>query len=85
MDLSNVAIVALEAARLEDSLIFYGSEELGTVGLLNGEGVNSLDLTEWDELEGTASDIRNAVTTLDEAGFQGQYNLALAPKRFKMM
>ena len=85
MDLSNVAAVALEAARLEDSLIFNGSEDLGTEGLLNAEGTHSVDLNNWDEVGIAASDIINAVTTLDEAGFHGPYNLALAPKNYNML
>ncbi|MBD3205127.1 DUF2184 domain-containing protein [Candidatus Bathyarchaeota archaeon] len=85
MDLSNVATVALEAARMEDDLIFNGSEDLGTEGLLDAEGIHSVDLNDWDDVGMAASDIINAVTTLDEAGFHGPYNLALAPKNYNLL
>jgi len=83
LDVTPVAEAALEAARMEDDLVFNGAE--GTPGLLTVEGSNEVKLSNWDEVGTAADDIIKALTTLDNAGFHGPYSLALAPGRYNLL
>jgi len=83
LDTTAVAEAALEAARLEDNLIFNGAE--GVAGLLTAEGSNELKLSAWGEAGAAADDIIKALTELDSAGFHGPYSLALAPGRYNLL
>jgi uncharacterized linocin/CFP29 family protein len=83
LNASPVANAALEVARKEDRLVFYGAEDIP--GLLTVEGAHHVDLSPWDEVGSPANDIINAVTRLDEAGFHGPYALALAPQLYNQL
>ena len=85
LDLTEAAKMAVECARLEDDLIFNGSKELGVTGLLNASGVQSVKLSTWEEIGSAAEDVIKAVTVLDEDGYHGPYNLALAPKLYNRL
>jgi uncharacterized linocin/CFP29 family protein len=80
---SRVAEAAVEAARLEDELIFHGAG--GMDGLMTVEGANQVNLSGWEEVGTAADEIIGAITTLDEAGFHGPYALALAPGRYNAL
>ena len=83
LDTTAVAQAAIECARLEDTLVFKGTQDVP--GLLTVEGVNALQLSPWDEVGKAAEDIIKAVTALDGAGFHGPYCLALAPARYNLL
>jgi uncharacterized linocin/CFP29 family protein len=85
LDRSAVAEAALSVAEREDDLIFNGSDELDVPGLMTVEGANTVELSDWADVGTAASDLIQAVTTLDEAGFHGPYTLALAPARYNML
>ena len=85
LDTSAVAKAAMCAAAAEDELVFQGNEALGIQGLLTSEGAQQVKLGNWEDIGTAASDIINAVTTLDEAGFHGPYLLALAPALYNKL
>jgi len=85
LNLANVAEAAIQSARLEDELVFNGSVDLGTTGLMNVAGNQAFKLASWDKVGHAASDIISAVTMLDASGFHGPYSLALAPKRYNQL
>jgi uncharacterized linocin/CFP29 family protein len=85
LDLSGVAEAAVACARAEDQLIFKGSVDLETSGLLNAEGNHSFKLSAWEKVGRAADDIIKAVTLLDGSGFHGPYSLALAPSRYNLL
>jgi uncharacterized linocin/CFP29 family protein len=78
-----VARAALEAAELEESLIFEGMS--GVSGLLNTEGASKHKLSSWEAMGKAVGDVIAAITLLDKAGFHGPYTLALAPERYNQL
>jgi len=78
-----VAAAAIDAAGMEDFLIFNGAP--GVQGLLNAKGSSSYKLNVWDAVGKAAEDIIGAVTMLDKAGFHGPYSLALAPGLYNQL
>lgn len=85
LDRSAVAEAAVAAAKREEDLIFYGSDELGIPGLLTVEGATRVPLSDWSEVGVALEDLIEAVTALDEADFHGPYTLALAPARYNRL
>ncbi|MDD1717099.1 MAG: bacteriocin family protein [Methanoregulaceae archaeon] len=83
LGLDGVACAAIECARLEDAIIFEGTE--GTNGLLTVEGSGALTLSSWNTVGKAADDIIQAITRLDDAGFHGPYCMALAPSRYNLL
>jgi uncharacterized linocin/CFP29 family protein len=83
LDTKEIALAAIEAANLEDDLIFRGTKE--TPGLLAVKGSSQLKLSSWDTAGNAAVDIIQALTSLDYEGFHGPYALALAPNRYNML
>jgi uncharacterized linocin/CFP29 family protein len=83
LDTGAVATAAIEAARLEDAMIFNGAQ--GVKGLLNVDGSTAMNLSSWDTPGAAADDIVQAVTRLDDAGFHGPYSLGLAPGRYNLL
>lgn len=84
-DLNPAAQAALSCARQEDELIFNGSAELGTAGLLTAAGTCSCPLRPWDKPGQALDNLVEAVGVLDEAGMHGPYALGLAPKRYNAL
>lgn len=78
-----VAEAAIEVARREDNLIFYGAP--GVNGLMTAEGVNHVGLSDWGQVGTAVDDLIQAVSALDAAGFYGPYALALAPERYNLL
>jgi uncharacterized linocin/CFP29 family protein len=78
-----VASAALEAATLEEALIFEGIRQ--APGLMTYKGVSEHKLSPWDAMGKAVEDIISAVTNLDKAGFHGPYTLALAPSRYNLL
>lgn len=85
LDRTPVVEAAMAAAKREEDLIFYGSEDLGIDGLLTVDGANSVALSDWSEVGAAVDDLIEGVTALDEAGFHGPYTLALAPARYNRL
>jgi uncharacterized linocin/CFP29 family protein len=83
LDTGPVSEMASECARLEDDLVFYGTDNVP--GLMTVEGSNSMNLLAWDEVGTAAKGIIEAITRLDDAGFHGPYVLALAPERYNLL
>jgi uncharacterized linocin/CFP29 family protein len=83
LEAAELAEAAIEAARMEDGLIFKGSKEVP--GLLAVKGSSSLNLASWDQVGNAVNDIIEAVTLLDGAGLHGPYSLALAPARYNLL
>lgn len=83
LNLKPVADAALEIARLEDQLVFYGTEQVP--GLMTVSGAHHVGLSAWEEVGAAANDIIRAVTELDAAGYHGPYALALAPWRYNQL
>jgi uncharacterized linocin/CFP29 family protein len=80
---STVANIAIEAAFMEDSLIFKGAA--GVQGLLSVKDSKDFKLSAWDAVGKAADDIIGAVTQLDKAGLHGPYTMALAPSRYNLL
>lgn len=83
LDTRAVASAAIDAARLEDDLIFNGAP--GVPGLTGIEGAHHRDLAAWTEVGDAVDDLIQAVTMLDEAGFHGPYTLGLSPDRYNLL
>ncbi|MEJ2732261.1 MAG: family 1 encapsulin nanocompartment shell protein [Anaerolineae bacterium] len=83
LDTCPVSETARECARLEDDLVFNGTENMP--GLLSVPGSKSMNLLSWDEVGAAAKGIIEAITRLDDAGFHGPYSLALAPERYNLL
>ncbi len=78
-----VASAAIEAAMIEDSLIFNGIR--AAQGLLNANGINNYQLNSWETIGKAADDIISAITLLDKAGFHGPYTMALSPGLYNLL
>jgi len=78
-----VAGAALEAATLEEALIFEGLRQ--APGLMTSKGSSEQKLSAWDSMGKAVEDIIAAVTNLDKSGFHGPYTLALAPGRYNLL
>ncbi len=85
IEMNEAAMSAIACAKMEDSLVFYGSKALASEGLLNARGAHSLKLQKWDETGKAADDVIKAVTSLDNAGFHGPYILALTPALYNLL
>ncbi|MDD1674504.1 MAG: bacteriocin family protein [Methanomicrobiales archaeon] len=83
LDTSAVADAAIESARIEDTMIFNGAQNIA--GLFSCEGTASSPISSWDKVGNAAEDVIRAITRLDENGFHGPFALALAPARYNML
>ncbi|ABV34472.1 MULTISPECIES: family 1 encapsulin nanocompartment shell protein [Pseudothermotoga] len=82
LDLKNLITAVRECATIEDRLIFEG---INSHGLVSAPGTISMELSDWKNVGQAASDVIEAVTKLDEAGFHGPYLLALSPDRYNLL
>jgi uncharacterized linocin/CFP29 family protein len=78
-----VACAAMDVAAKEDRIIFQGIS--GSPGLLTVDGAASQTLTKWDKVGTAADQIIEALTKLDDAGFHGNYCMALAPSLYNLL
>jgi len=85
LDLGEPARAAISVAFQEDALLFNGAKDLGVDGLLTAKGTHTAKLKDWAPIGTAATDIIEAVTKLDSAGFHGPYALALAPDRYNLL
>jgi len=84
LDVGNLVQAAITCAQLEDELLFSGSKQLNTVGLLT-VAASKVKLGAWEKAGDAAADMIKALTALDTAGFHGPYAVALAPSRFNLL
>jgi uncharacterized linocin/CFP29 family protein len=83
LNLDGVAMAAIETAKIEDNLVFFGVA--GCTGLLSEEDATELKLSSWNTVGKAADDIIKGITQLDDAGFHGPYTLALSPARYNLL
>jgi uncharacterized linocin/CFP29 family protein len=79
LDLSPAQDAAEAVADREEELIYYGQPAFGVYGLLNIEGRQQVEGSDWSTPDGALRDVLAAATKLDEQGFRGPYALVLAP------
>lgn len=82
-NLNRLADAARDAARKEDDFLLNGLA--GSQGLMQYPGVEQSSLGDWTTTGAAASDLIDAVTALDEAGFHGPYVLGLSPRRYNQL
>ena len=79
LDLSPAQDAAEAVADREEELIYTGQPAFGVYGLLNIEGRQQVEGSDWSAPDGALRDVLAAATRLDEQGFRGPYALVLAP------
>ncbi|GAB6064984.1 family 1 encapsulin nanocompartment shell protein [Aquifex pyrophilus] len=85
IDTTNAAAAASSLAVAEDTLILFGSKELGIEGLLTAEGINEDKLSDWNEVGNAFSDVVRGISKLVEKGFYTNYYLIVNPKRYFLL
>ncbi|HIP43309.1 MAG TPA: bacteriocin [Aquifex aeolicus] len=85
IDTTNVATAASALAVAEDTLIIFGSVELGIEGLLTAEGIETAKLSDWSKVGNAFSDVVNGISKLVERGFYSNYYLIVNPKRYFLL
>jgi uncharacterized linocin/CFP29 family protein len=79
LDLSPVQDAAEAVADREEEFIYTGQPGFGLPGILNVEGHQQVDSSDWTAPEGELQDVLAAANRLDDSGFRGPYALALSP------
>ena len=79
LDLSAAVRAAQKAAKREDDLVLFGSEELGTEGLLNAKGSYRIKRGNWKEGEDAFQDVACGIAHLSSGCYLGRYALILSP------
>jgi uncharacterized linocin/CFP29 family protein len=82
LDMSPAANAATQCARLEDELIFNGSEQFELSGLMNVKGRLTHIIENWMETGKAFEDIVQAISKLQEMGQTGPYALVLSPELY---
>lgn len=79
LDFSRAIQAAQKLANKEDSLIFYGSEFLGSEGLLTAKGVTEVTKNDWSEGENAFMDVAAGLAEFRMKGIIGEYALIVSP------
>ena len=85
IDTTNASAAAYSLAVAEDTLILFGSKELGIEGLMTAEGINTAKLSDWSEVGSAFNDVVAGISKLVEKGFYGNYYLLVNPKRYFLL
>lgn len=85
IDTTNACAAAYSLAVAEDTLILFGSKELGIEGLMTAEGINTAKLSDWSEVGSAFNDVVAGISKLVEKGFYGNYYLLVSPKRYFLL
>jgi len=85
IDTTNACAAAYSLALAEDTLILFGSKELGIEGLMTAEGINTAKLSDWSEVGSAFNDVVAGISKLVEKGFYGNYYLLVNPKRYFLL
>lgn len=78
LDLSIVSQAAQTLANKEDNLIFNGNDFLELKGILNAEGAQKLQISDWGQGENPYTDIVKAINMIREKGIVGRFVLCLS-------
>jgi uncharacterized linocin/CFP29 family protein len=82
LDMSAAANAATQCARLEDELIFNGSQEFQLSGLMNVKGRITHILSNWMETGKAFEDVVEATRKLQQMGQSGPYAMVLSPELY---
>ncbi|HHT9135561.1 MAG TPA: family 1 encapsulin nanocompartment shell protein [Candidatus Avalokitesvara rifleensis] len=82
LDVSAAVAAAIATASREDDLIFNGSEETGTTGLLNTSNRQTVKINDWSAVGNGFQDVVAATEKLYSTGFYGPYALVLSPRLY---
>ncbi|WP_134704135.1 family 1 encapsulin nanocompartment shell protein [Ammoniphilus sp. YIM 78166] len=85
IDMGPAANAAIQCARLEDDLIFNGSEEFDLPGLMNVKGRLTHIRSDWMESGKAFADIVEAINKLLQMGHTGPYALAVSPQLYALL
>lgn len=85
IDLSAAANAAVELSRLEDNLIFNGSQEFDLPGLMNVKGRLTQIRSDWMESGNAFADVVEAINKLLQMGHSGPYALVVSPKLYSLL
>ncbi|MEW9674220.1 family 1 encapsulin nanocompartment shell protein [Ammoniphilus sp. 3BR4] len=85
IDMGPAANAAIQCARLEDDLIFNGSEEFDLPGLMNVKGRLTHIRSDWMESGKAFADIVEALNKLLQMGHTGPYALAVSPQLYSLL
>lgn len=85
LDLAPIAITAQACANKEDQIIFFGNEEWGYKGLMNVDGRQTIQKSNWSEGENAFSDIVAGLEKLVRKGFYGPYVLVVSPDLYAQL
>lgn len=78
LDFTKATLAAQRLAIKEDSLIFFGSEFLGSEGLLTASGTTTLKRGDWAEGENAFLDVAKGLAEFRSKGIIGRYSLILS-------
>ncbi|MDG5814910.1 family 1 encapsulin nanocompartment shell protein [Chitinispirillales bacterium ANBcel5] len=84
-DMKDLVSSVLTCAKMEDKLLYYGSEPMKTHGLTNSPGTKKTKLREWSGVGDATESVIEAINELDKAGFHGPYSLALEPTLYNSL
>ncbi len=82
LDFSRALLAAQKIANKEDNLIFYGSEFLGSEGLLTAKGAAEIEKGDWGEGENAFMDVAAGLAQFRSKGLIGNYTLIVSPDLF---
>ena len=85
VDLAPAAIAANAMALKEDNMIFNGSEEFNYPGLMNIEGRQVVQKSNWMEGDNPFLDVAAAVEKLNAKGIYGPYALIMSTDAYLQM
>ncbi|SCG84423.1 Maritimacin [Proteiniborus sp. DW1] len=85
LDLSPIAVTAAACAHKEDQIIFFGNEEWDYKGLMNVDGRQTVQKSNWNEGENAFSDIVAGLEKLVRKGFYGPYVLVVSPDLYAQL
>ncbi|MDF2801833.1 MAG: hypothetical protein K0S61_1736 [Anaerocolumna sp.] len=81
-DFSRALLAAQKIANKEDNLIFFGSEFLGSEGLLTAKGAPTIEKSDWTEGENAFMDVATGLAQFRSKGIIGKYSLIVSPDLF---
>lgn len=85
IDLSPAANATIQCARLEDNLIFNGSQEFDLPGLMNVKGRLTHIRSDWMESGKAFADVVEAINKLLQMGHTGPYALIVSPQLYALL
>lgn len=84
-DLTAAAEAAVQCAKKEDELVFYGSKALGYDGLFTVKGSSHIKRSDWNSGENPFSDVAKGIELLTENDIWGRLALILSPNLYTQL